>query len=135
MRIPGSKLFSLVEHYFVWHYSQAYYDIYHVWKNFLFFCFNFFSINELLHSLFQPWKRMGEDYPKSFDLPKMAQTFIVNTLMRFVGAMMRLLVVGFGLLFSSIIFLIGLLILLVWTVMPVFFISLIVMGISLIMYG
>ncbi len=78
---------------------------------------------------------MGEDYPKAFDLAKIVSTFIVNILMRIVGAMVRLIVITIGLTFASLVFFIGLAILLVWTVMPVFFVALIVMGLSLIIYG
>ncbi len=135
MKVPRVKMLSLLEHYLVWHYGQAYRDIYHVWMNFIWFCFNFFSITDLFASLFQPWKRMGEDYPKAFDLAKIVSTFIVNILMRIVGAMVRLIVITIGLTFASLVFFIGLAILLVWTVMPVFFVAIIVMGLSLIIYG
>jgi hypothetical protein len=135
MAVSKIKKISLFEHYLSWHYGQAYRDIYHVWMNFLWFCFNFFSINELFGSLLEPWKRMGEEYPKGLDLAKIAQTLIVNILMRFVGAMVRLLVIAIGLGLSTIVFLLGLAILLLWTVMPIFFVALVFMGISLIIYG
>jgi len=133
--VPRAKLISLMEHYFAWHYGQAYKDIYGVWTNFIWFCFNFFSISELFASLFQPWKRMGEEYPKVFNFSVIIQTLIVNILMRFVGVMVRLLVISIGLAFASLIFLIGLTILLLWTVMPICIVALIILGISLIIHG
>ena len=135
MEVPRVKLISLFEHYFSWHYGQAYKDIYGVWMNFVWFCFNFFSITDLLASLFQPWKRMGEEYPTVFSLTGIIQTFIVNIIMRFVGVMVRLIVIAFGLAFASLVFLIGLVIMILWTVMPVFIVALIVIGLSLVIHG
>jgi hypothetical protein len=133
--VPRAKLLSLFEHYFSWHYGQAYKDLYGVWMNFVWFCFNFFSIGELFGSLFAPWKRMGEGYPTVPDFKVIIQTFIVNMLMRFVGVMVRLLVIGIGLTFATLVFLIGLIIMLVWTIMPIFIVALIIVGLSLIIHG
>jgi hypothetical protein len=135
MNVPREKLISLLEHYFSWHYGQAYRDIYGVWMNFVWFCFHFFSISELLGSLFQPWKRMGEEYPRVPDLKIILQTFVVNLLMRFVGVMVRLLVIGIGLAFASLVFFIGLIIMALWTVMPIFIVAIIIIGLALILHG
>jgi hypothetical protein len=134
-KVPRAKLISLFEHYLTWHYGQAYRDIYNVWVNFIWFCFNFFAISDLFKTLLEPWKRMGEEYPKGLDLAKIAQTLIVNLLMRAVGITVRLLVIGIGLTFASLVFFIGLIVLLLWTVMPIVFVALIVIGLSLIIYG
>ncbi|MCX6739262.1 MAG: hypothetical protein NT098_04420 [Candidatus Parcubacteria bacterium] len=129
------KTLSLIEHYITWHYGQAYSDIYHVWTNFIWFFFNFFSIKLLFSTLFSPWKRMGEEYPAGFDIGRAAQTWVVNILMRFVGAGVRLIVIAVGLSFALLAFLLGLVVLVVWTVMPIFFVALIISGFSLIIYG
>ncbi|MCK9351418.1 MAG: hypothetical protein WCT49_02505 [Candidatus Paceibacterota bacterium] len=135
MNVPRAKLISLLEHYLSWHYGQAYKDIYGVWTNFLWFCFNFFSISELFGSLLKPWRRMGEDYPKVFDFKMILQILVVNILMRIVGAVVRLLVITIGLTFASLVFLIGLVLLGIWTIMPIFIVALIVIGLSLIIHG
>lgn len=135
MSVPRVKLFSLLEHYLTWHYGQAYRDIYHVWMNFVWFCFHFFSISDLLASLFQPWKRMGEEYPTGFDIGRILSTFIINIMMRIVGAFVRLIVIAIGLGFASGVFFLGLSILILWTIMPVCFVALVVMGLNLIIYG
>ncbi len=129
------KTLSLIEHYISWHYGQAYSDIYHVWTNFIWFFFNFFSIKLLFSTLLSPWKRMGEEYPAGFDIGRAAQTWVVNVLMRFVGAGVRLIVIAVGLSFALLAFLLGLVVLIVWTVMPIFFVALIISGFSLIIYG
>jgi len=129
------KTLSLIEHYITWHYGQAYLDIYHVWTNFIWFFFNFFSIDLLFKTLFAPWKRMGEEYPEGFNISRTITTWIVNMLMRFVGMGIRIFIIGFGLCLASIAFLLGLVVIAIWTIMPIFFIALIIWGISLIIYG
>lgn len=78
---------------------------------------------------------MGEGYPTVPDFKVIIQTFIVNMLMRFVGVMVRLLVIAIGLTFATLVFLIGLIIMMVWTVMPIFIVALIIIGLSLIIHG
>ena len=135
MNVRSPKFLSLVGHYALWHYGRAYSDMYNIWMNFLWFVFYFFSIGVLLNSLFDPWKRMGEEYPSGFHPELVAQAFIINTLMRLVGFITRLIVISIGLIFASVVFLLGILIFIIWTVMPVFFVALAVMGISLIVAG
>ncbi len=122
----------LVESYVGWHYGRAYSDLYHVWMNLLWFAFNFFSIFLLLQTLFAPWKRMDEGYPKGLDIQGWLSTLTVNTLMRIVGAATRLFIVLIGLAFASAIFLGGIIVFVVWTIMPVFLISTLFLGVYLI---
>lgn len=135
MKLPSAKLSSLGQHYITWHYGQAYKDTYGIWMNFIWFVFYFFSVGALMSTLFDPWKRMGEDYPIGFSPILALQTFVVNTLMRIVGACVRLLVVGIGLTLASIVFILGVIVLLLWTVMPAFLVALVVIGLTLILFG
>jgi len=135
MNLPSSKLTSLIEHYVIWHYGRAYVDIYNIWMNFVWFVFYFFSIGVLFNTLFQPWKRMGEEYPRGFAPAIALQTFIVNTLMRGVGFMVRVIVIAIGLSIASVVFALGLVVFALWTIMPVFFVALIVIGLTLLLFG
>ena len=129
------KPLVLAESYTRWHYGRAYRDMFAVWMNLLWFIFNFFSIFMLLGTLFQPWKRMGEGYSKGFDPAGWAETFIVNTLMRIVGAGARLTLILFGLLLAALLFFAGVIFFIVWTIMPVFLIAVILLGIYLLFHG
>lgn len=88
---------TLLPSYIIWHYGKALTDILRVWKNFFWFIFNFFSISLLLQTLFSPWQRLDENYTKGFDIEALASTFVVNVLMRLVGAFMRLFLIIMGL--------------------------------------
>jgi len=129
------KLGTLIGHYFAWHYGQAYKDIWRVWMNFIWFVFYFFSIEMLLHSLFQPWKRMGEEYPSGFAPVEILQVLVVNVLMRAVGFVVRAIVIVLGMSLVLVLSVVGAIVFAVWTIMPVFLIMLSSLGLSLLIFG
>ena len=51
--------------YFTWHYSQGVKDMMSIWRNVLWVISNFFSVKDLVKSLFTPWKMLGEEKTKS----------------------------------------------------------------------
>lgn len=129
------KPLILTESYFAWHYGRAFIDMFHIWMNFLWFIFNFFSISALINTFFDPWKRMGESYPKGFDIAGVVSTLVVNLLMRVVGIMVRLIVLSIGLAFAVVIFVAGITVGILWALMPVVFVALVILGIHLFYYG
>lgn len=129
------KPLILTESYFSWHYSRAFVDMFHIWMNFLWFVYNFFSISALIETFFDPWKRMGESYPKGLDIPGVISTFVVNALMRIVGIMVRLIVLGIGLAFAVVIFAAGIVVGILWALMPIVFVAIVILALHLIFYG
>lgn len=129
------KPLVLIESYFSWHYGHAFVDMFHIWMNFFWFVFNFFSISTLIDTFFDPWKRMGEDYPKGFDIMGVISTLVVNLLMRVVGIMVRLIVLGIGLAFAFIILVAGIAVGILWALMPVAFVALVILALHLIFYA
>lgn len=122
-------------HYITWHYSQAILDLIGIVKNFIWFFYNFFSVPTLIKSLFQPFSRLGEAYKKGFDLSSWSETFIVNSLMRLVGFLLRsiLIVLGaFLILFTCVV---GILFLIAWIFAPFLLSFLLLYGIKLISLG
>lgn len=131
----AKKPLILTESYFAWHYGQAFIDMFHIWLNFLWFIFNFFSISALINTFFDPWKRMGESYPKGFDITGVLSTLVVNLLMRAVGIMVRIIVLAIGLAFILVTIVVGLVICVSWALMPVVFVALAIISLHLIFYG
>ena len=87
----------VLPYYLAWHYGRAFSDIKNIWKNFLLFLYNFFSIPTLIFSLFSPWQRMQEGYSKNdLSFEGTIGTMIVNIIMRLVGAVVRLLFIVVG---------------------------------------
>ncbi len=104
--------------YLVWHYTRALADIFRLGRDFLWFFYHFFSIPIIARTLFAPWRRLGESYGHKLDPGAFLGTFIVNTLMRLVGFVIRIvfLVFGFGVL--VLIFGLWILSLILWLVLP-----------------
>ncbi len=126
---------NLALYYIKWHYSRAIFDLIGIIRNFLWFFYNFFSIRLLLKTFFKPFRRLGENYNKGLDLQAMAESFIINTLMRFVGMLLRLTLITIGILCMLFTVLFGIFFLTAWILSPVLVLFLILFGIKLISIG
>jgi len=92
-------LFSLiVRDYTLWHYLVAPKEILHLWRNFVWFTDRYFSLGELVGSLFAPWRRMTEPRRERFSFEDWAGTLLINTLSRLIGFFMRSALIVTGLL-------------------------------------
>lgn len=118
--------------YFIWHYSRAVRDLLNIVMNFIWFFYEFFSIPLLLKTYAAPFKRLNEEYSGGFNLQAWAEAFIINTLMRFVGILMRsvLLLLGISLIILTI--LVGVILCFVWICAPVLLCFLLIYGCKLV---
>jgi hypothetical protein len=110
----------VLQNYLVWHYTRAYGDILHIWRNLVYFLFNFFSTPMMFRTLFAPWKRIQAEREKQgFDLADYLSTKIVNVLMRLVGFFMRsiLIAISFAVLGCAVV--LGLAFFVLWTFLPI----------------
>jgi hypothetical protein len=105
--------------YFLWHYTLAFRDIWHLWMNAFWAINRIFSIPLLLKTLFATWKRIVETEGKKFDLEDWAERKVVNLMSRFVGAIVRIPVILIGLVSFLATFLIGIFLYLFWVIAPV----------------
>jgi hypothetical protein len=93
-------------------------DIVNIIGNFLWFFWEFFSIRLLFATLFVPFNRL-EDAPRSkFDPGQIAQAFLVTTLMRIIGALIRMFVILIGIFCILLTFVVGLGMLFIWLAAP-----------------
>lgn len=97
----------LLGEYLSWHYSLGIVEFARAWKNIHWFLFYYFSIPILLASLFAPFHRIQERRTRGFDPQNWFEVFIVNSMMRIVGAVVRLIVITVGLCTQMVTFLIG----------------------------
>lgn len=88
---------TLIHQYLLWHYSTALREIWHVYKNFVWFITHLFSLPQLIKSLFAPWKRMTEEREGGFNLEAIAGYIIINLLSRVIGTLIRLTIIIAGL--------------------------------------
>ncbi|MFH0852042.1 MAG: ATP-dependent Clp protease ATP-binding subunit [bacterium] len=110
--------------YFLWHYLQAPKRILQIWGNFLrFFIFYFIPVPQLLRTLLSPWKRDVTGYGKGFDFKKFFETFAFNLVSRFLGAVVRTIVIALALVLEIFAVAGGFLFLLFWLFWPFFLVG------------
>ncbi len=117
-------MLAFLPYYLLWHYSRALSEMYRVWRNFLWFFYNFFSIPLLLSTLFAPFKRLDEGYKKGLRIEAFFETLIVNMLMRLVGACMRIIIIGVGIIVLALVCLGYVFVLVAWLLAPLLAIGL-----------
>lgn len=121
-------VFLALPYYLAWHYTTALTDMKNIWKNFFTFIFNFFSITLLIKTLFSPWHRMAESYGKIEDF---FGNLMVNTIMRMVGAIVRLMFIVVGIFSLLLCTILGLVIFAFWLILPFLLIYTLLEGVYL----
>ncbi|EKD58942.1 MAG: ATPase AAA-2 protein [uncultured bacterium] len=105
--------------FFLWYYNEGILGILEIWKNFLFFAFQHFSIAEMFATLFSPWRRdVSAPNWRGFHPIRMLELVFVNTLSRLIGACIRLFVIALGLIVAVFVFIFGVEITILWVSMP-----------------
>ena len=113
-----------------WHFIEMPKFLLQVWKNYLMFASNYFSVILLLKTFFYPWKKYNWKYPRSFNIQEFFNTFISNTFSRLLGALMRIILIIAGIFLQIFIIIIGAVIFAFWVIMPV----LVIIGLLYIFY-
>jgi len=118
--------------YFAWHYSEALVDAVRIWRDLLRFLYQFFSIHLLVRTFFAPWKRLGEERKKGFDIADFLSVLVINIIMRLIGISMRivLIIVGVAVMFIGV--LLGIVAIFVWIFAPLIIVLLITVGVGII---
>lgn len=121
---------SVLHDYFLWHYTHAFREIFHVWTNLLWFIIHFFSIPQLAKAWFAPFKRITEARRPGLNFEDLAGYIIINLLSRVVGAILRtfLIVLGMACLLGTVA--LGFVTYLVWIFLPLGIATSLVLGIS-----
>lgn len=117
--------------YIVWHYTSGLgAGVLTLWS-LLRFIYHFFSLPILVTTLFSPWRRLSEAYPRYLRPGEWLSALVVNTLMRMVGALIRLglIVVGGATLVVAAI--ISVLLMIIWLLLPAVVLSLLIGGLFL----
>jgi hypothetical protein len=124
---------AIIRDYFVWHYTEAWFLIWGVWRNFLWFVIHFFSIPQLMRSWFAPFKRITEGRGDKFDLEDLASYIIIGFLSRILGALVRTIIIVIGLITLALTMIGGFAVYLLWALVPFMIIGILGMSISLLL--
>ncbi len=114
-----------------WYYKDAPMGIIGVWRNFILFIANYFSIFLLFKTLFSPWKRISESYGRGFDIGRFFSALFLNLLSRSIGFIIRITVITIGIVAEFIILAVGIASLALWFFLPIILIWAIIQGIML----
>ena len=119
----------VLPYYLSWHYSRGLSQWTRNLFNFLSFEFSFFSVKDLLLTLFAPFQRLKENYGKSpVDLEAIFSALIVNLIMRAVGFLVRTIILVAAALSITVSFVLVLVLIVLWIVMPLALVGLVVAG-------
>jgi len=125
------NLLLIIPYYLSWHYTNGILGLFSIFKNLIWFLWNFYSIEIFFKTLFSPFKRLDvkTKNTKAFDIESFFSALVTSFIMRLVGFFFRIAVILFGLL-SILILIIGAIILFfIWLFLPfiivfIFFVSL-----------
>ena len=109
---------NIIGVWLLWHYYEMPKFLFLVWKNYVVFGLNYFSIPLLLKTLFSPWRKYNWRYPKGFDIKEFLNTFISNTFSRFLGALCRIVLIIIGAIAQFFIIITGPIVILSWLLIP-----------------
>ena len=124
---------AIIRDYFVWHYTQAWFLLWGVWRNFMWFVIHFFSIPQLMRSWFAPFKRITERRGDKFNLEDLASYVIIGFLSRIIGALIRTVIIIIGLITLALTVIGGFVVYLLWALVPFMIIGILGMSISLLL--
>ncbi len=107
--------------YVYWHYSKAPKKFFQIWGNFLsFFFFHLFPVPTLFRTIFMPWKKTGEKMTsRGFDPKVVAQNMAAGFVSRFIGFLVRIIVIAMALVVEVFSLAFGLIVFVIWFFWPV----------------
>lgn len=109
-----------------WYYNEAVHGNLEIWKNFLVFIWQHFSIVEMLATLLTPWRRDVEVKTwRGFYPGKMIEMIFANLLSRLVGAVVRICVAAFGFIVFLFVLVFAIEFVILWVAMPLVLVILI----------
>jgi hypothetical protein len=116
--LPPSKKENIFVTWFLWQFYEMPKFLLLVWKNYMDFASNFFSLELLFKTFFSPWRRYKWRYPKGLDILEFFNTLISNAFSRILGAMMRVVLIIIGIIFQIIVIVAGFFIFTGWLLTP-----------------
>lgn len=104
--------------YLYWYFIDRPKILLKAWLNFLSFGITFFSIPFLLKTFFAPFHRYYLSYGRGFDFKVWAEAAFSNLIFRTLGAIIRLVIISFGILFEIFVLIFGFIVFFGWLILP-----------------
>jgi hypothetical protein len=113
-----AKKENIIVEWFMWHFWEIPKSLFDIWKNYITFATNYFSLSLLLSTLFSPWRRNAWRFPKIFDIQEYANVVISNVFSRIIGFILRIVLIITGAIFQVIVLIAGILVIIFWLLIP-----------------
>jgi len=123
---------NIISQYLVWQFLDVPRQLFSVWRNFLLFVVNYFSLPSLLKTFFAPWKKYEWSYGQGFDAKRYLEVFFSNLMSRVLGAIVRSFIVIAGLIAAIVVILLGLIIFIGWLFLPLILLAGFLFGLKII---
>lgn len=114
-----------------WYYSGAVKSLIKIWRNFIIFVREYYSIPLLLKTLIVPWRRDITRRPRGLDIKKLFEALAFNLISRGIGFIIRSITVVIGLICLIGIIILGFVTLVIWLILPMVLLFFIVVGVLL----
>jgi len=118
----------IILQFWTWYYTIAIKKLIHIWKNFIIFIKQYYSIPLLLKTLFYPWRRDITKYGRGFSFKNFFETLSFNLISRGIGFIVRSFAIVLGIICLLIVLVLGILALMLWIVLPMVLLFLIIIG-------
>ena len=125
---------TILPKFFTWYFIDMNLALLKIWKAFLLFNLNYFSVPTLITSLFSHWHKYYSPYSNVFDFWKNLESFVFNMMSRIIGAMLRIILIIIGLALEALIIIAGIIMMVFWLALPVFLIAGFLLGFKLILF-
>lgn len=109
---------NIILQWIYWQFYEMPKFLLQVWGNYIVFSANFFSVPLLLKTFLAPWHRYKWQYPRGLDVFEFFNTLISNIVSRFLGALMRIVLIVVGIFLQIFVVLAGLVIFVGWLAIP-----------------
>lgn len=105
--------------FFYWYYNDGIHELLEIWKNHLFFVWRNYSILELFRTLFSPWRRdVTNKNWRGLHPLKTLEIIFDNLFSRLIGALVRILIILFGLIVFAVVLILGIVATFIWISAP-----------------
>lgn len=118
----------IILQFWLWYYTSATKSLIKIWRDFIIFVREYYSIPLLLRTLIAPWRRDITRRPRGFDIKKLLEAFSFNLISRSTGFFIRSMTIIIGLICLIGVIILGILALIVWLILPLLLLFLIIMG-------
>jgi len=109
---------NILVKYIEWYFFDIPLAILKGWRNTLVFNLRYYSIPLLIKTFFAYWRNYHWSYGRGFDIAVWAEAFFSNMISRILGAIVRIFLIAFGMILEILTFFIGLIVLVLWVILP-----------------